>query len=86
MTVGVTSGAARVLGLSYRDAPPAAMFWASNHFEVGIATSTVLFGLSSGAALATVIGVLIEVPVMIGLVSVALYFQRRFFQNELIPL
>ena len=44
------------------------MIGASNHFEVAIATATMLFGLSSGAALATVVGVLIEVPVMLLLV------------------
>lgn len=63
-------GLSRVLGLSYQDAAPAAMIGASNHFEVGIATSTILFGLASGATLATVVGVLIEVPVMLMLVSI----------------
>jgi len=61
---------ARFLKLSYHDAAPSAMIGASNHFEVAIATSTMLFGLSSGAALATVVGVLIEVPLMLILVSV----------------
>lgn len=61
---------ARVLHLSYHDAAPSAMIGASNHFEVAIATSTMLFGLSSGASLATVVGVLIEVPVMLMLVSI----------------
>jgi len=61
---------ARVLGLSYHDAAPAAMIGASNHFEVAIATAVILFGLSSGAALATVVGVLIEVPLMLMLVSI----------------
>ena len=60
----------RLLKLSYRDAAPASMIGASNHFEVAIATSAMLFGLSSGASLATVVGVLIEVPVMLMLVSV----------------
>jgi ACR3 family arsenite transporter len=46
------------------------MIGASNHFEVAIATSTMLFGLSSGAALATVVGVLIEVPLMLMLISI----------------
>jgi ACR3 family arsenite transporter len=62
-------GAARVLKLQYEDAAPAAMIGASNHFEVAIATAVMLFGLSSGAALATVVGVLIEVPVMLMLVG-----------------
>lgn len=62
-------GAAKLLNLKYEDAAPAAMIGASNHFEVAIATSVMLFGLSSGAALATVVGVLIEVPVMLMLVG-----------------
>jgi ACR3 family arsenite transporter len=61
---------ARFLKLSYKDAAPAAMIGASNHFEVAIATATILFGLSSGAALATVVGVLIEVPLMLLLVLI----------------
>ena len=61
---------ARLLKLPYHDAAPSAMIGASNHFEVAIATATMLFGLSSGAALATVVGVLIEVPVMLILVSI----------------
>jgi ACR3 family arsenite transporter len=60
---------ARWLKLSYHDAAPVAMIGASNHFEVAIATAVILFGLSSGAALATVVGVLIEVPLMLMLVS-----------------
>jgi ACR3 family arsenite transporter len=68
----ITYGAARLLGLPYRDAAPSAMIGASNHFEVAIATATILFGLSSGAALATVVGVLIEVPVMLMLVKICL--------------
>jgi ACR3 family arsenite transporter len=67
---GITYAAARRLGLSYRDAAPSAMIGASNHFEVAIATAVMLFGLSSGAALATVVGVLIEVPVMLMLVGI----------------
>ena len=59
----------RWLKLSYHDAAPVAMIGASNHFEVAIATAVILFGLSSGAALATVVGVLIEVPLMLMLVS-----------------
>jgi ACR3 family arsenite transporter len=62
-------GLARLLRLSYEDAAPAAMIGASNHFEVAIATAVMLFGLSSGAALATVVGVLIEVPLMLMLVA-----------------
>jgi len=65
-------GLSRLLRLRYEDAAPSAMIGASNHFEVAIATSTMLFGLSSGAALATVVGVLIEVPVMLMLVKICL--------------
>jgi ACR3 family arsenite transporter len=69
---------ARTMRLRYADAAPAAMIGASNHFEVAIATSAVLFGLSSGAALATVVGVLIEVPVMLMLVRICLRTQHWF--------
>lgn len=61
--------AAWKLNISYEDAAPAALIGASNHFEVAIATAVMLFGLNSGAALATVVGVLIEVPVMLMLVE-----------------
>jgi ACR3 family arsenite transporter len=71
-------GLARILKLRYRDAAPSAMIGASNHFEVAIATATMLFGLSSGAALATVVGVLIEVPVMLMLVRICLKTQAWF--------
>lgn len=60
---------AKFWGFPYENAAPSAMIGASNHFEVAIATAVMLFGLSSGAALATVVGVLIEVPLMLGLVS-----------------
>jgi ACR3 family arsenite transporter len=63
---------AKRIHLTYEDAAPSAMIGASNHFEVAIATATILFGLASGAALATVVGVLIEVPTMLLLVKVCL--------------
>jgi ACR3 family arsenite transporter len=69
------------MNLYYEDAAPAALIGASNHFEVAIATAVTLFGLNSGAALATVVGVLIEVPVMLMLVEVckrtAAWFPRE---------
>jgi len=74
--LGYTS--AKFLKLKYEDAAPVAMIGASNHFEVAIATSVMLFGLSSGAALATVVGVLIEVPVMLMLVSICVRTQHWF--------
>jgi ACR3 family arsenite transporter len=77
----ITYVAALKLNLSYEDAAPAALIGASNHFEVAIATAVVLFGLNSGAALATVVGVLIEVPVMLMLVQLckrtAAWFPRE---------
>jgi ACR3 family arsenite transporter len=69
---------AKLLKLPYEDAAPSAMIGASNHFEVAIATATMLFGLSSGAALATVVGVLIEVPVMLMLVRICLKTRHWF--------
>ncbi len=73
--------AALKMKLSYEDAAPAALIGASNHFEVAIATAVTLFGLDSGAALATVVGVLIEVPVMLMLVEIckrtAFWFPRE---------
>jgi len=68
----------KVLGLTYESAAPTAMIGASNHFEVAIATATMLYGLSSGAALATVVGVLIEVPLMLMLVRFCLRTQNWF--------
>jgi len=68
--------------LSYKDMAPTAMIGASNHFEVAIATATMLFGLSSGVALATVVGVLIEVPVMLMLVKICLHLSKK---NEMEP-
>jgi len=69
----ITYVAAQKLGLVYEDAAPVALIGASNHFEVAIATAVTLFGLNSGAALATVVGVLIEVPVMLILVGFCKY-------------
>ncbi len=71
-------GLARLMRLSYQDAAPTALIGASNHFEVAIATATMLFGLNSGAALATVVGVLIEVPLMLMLVKFCLGTQGWF--------
>ncbi len=75
----------KALKLSYEDAAPSAMIGASNHFEVAIATATILFGLSSGAALATVVGVLIEVPVMLMLVRICLKTEGWFAAEAAVP-
>ena len=77
----ITYWLALKMKLNYEDAAPSAMVGASNHFEVAIATATMLFGLSSGAALATVVGVLIEVPVMLMLVKFCLR-TRHWFAHE----
>lgn len=71
----------KVLRLKYEDAAPSAMIGASNHFEVAIATATMLFGLSSGASLATVVGVLIEVPVMLMLVRICVKTKGWFARS-----
>ncbi len=78
----ITYWMAKKIKLSYEDAAPSAMIGASNHFEVAIATATMLFGLSSGAALATVVGVLIEVPVMLMLVKFCLRTQDWFIKEN----
>jgi ACR3 family arsenite transporter len=76
----ITYGLAKLMRLKYEDAAPSAMIGASNHFEVAIATSTMIFGLSSGASLATVVGVLIEVPTMLMLVYICKK-TRYFFKT-----
>jgi ACR3 family arsenite transporter len=67
----IAYGLARMLKLPFNVAAPAAMIGTSNFFELAVAVAISLFGLSSGAALATVVGVLIEVPVMLSLVAFA---------------
>ncbi len=67
----ITYALARVLKLPFNVAAPAAMIGTSNFFELAVAVAISLFGLASGAALATVVGVLIEVPVMLSLVAFA---------------
>jgi ACR3 family arsenite transporter len=75
----------KALGLTYESAAPTALIGASNHFEVAIATATMLYGLSSGAALATVVGVLIEVPLMLLLVKFCLRTQHWFPRETVSP-
>jgi ACR3 family arsenite transporter len=69
---------AKFFKIEYQNAAPVALIGASNHFEVAIATATLLFGLSSGASLATVVCVLIEVPLMLLLVKICLKTKSSF--------
>ena len=75
----VTYAVAKLMHLGYEDAAPAAIIAGSNHFEVAIAVATTLFGLTSGAALATVVGVLTEVPFMLLIVQLCNMTRNRFF-------
>jgi ACR3 family arsenite transporter len=79
---GIAYAANRMLGVPHQVACPSALIGASNFFELAVAAAIALFGFQSGAALATVVGVLVEVPVMLSVVRIVLKTRRWYQQGQ----
>jgi ACR3 family arsenite transporter len=82
MNAGIAYGLNRALGVPHNVACPSALIGASNFFELAVAAAIALFGFQSGAALATVVGVLVEVPVMLSVVRLVLYSRDWYEQSR----
>ncbi len=79
---GVAFLISKLIGFRYKETTTISFTAASNNFELAIAVAIGVFGISSGEALATIVGPLIEVPVLVGLVYAALWAKKRYFPNE----